>query len=100
MNIATNLPEQPTNSTESKFKETLKENLRFLKSVLYLTKKVESPKLATIVAIVYIYFGTINTIAFNDFGFNWPYSVHMFQAYIGYGYFFEALISKYKLWRR
>ncbi len=40
MNIATNLPEQPTNSTESKFKETLKENLRFLKSVLYLTKKV------------------------------------------------------------
>lgn len=39
MNIATNLPEQPTN-TESKFKETLRENLRFLKSVLYLTKKV------------------------------------------------------------
>jgi hypothetical protein len=39
MNIATNLPEQPTN-TESKFKETLREHLRFLKSVLYLTKKV------------------------------------------------------------
>lgn len=39
MNIAANLPEQPTN-TESKFKETLRENLRFLKSVLYLTKKV------------------------------------------------------------
>ena len=68
--------------------------------ILYLTKKVESPKLATIVAIVYIYFGTINTIAFNDFGFNWPNSVHMFQAYIGYGYFIESIISKYKLWRR
>ena len=39
MNFATNLPEQPTN-TESKFKETLHENLRFLKSVLYLTKKI------------------------------------------------------------
>lgn len=39
MNFATNLPEQPTNS-DSKFKETLRENLRFLKSVLYLTKKV------------------------------------------------------------
>ena len=68
--------------------------------LLYMTKKVESPKLATIVAIVYIYFGTINTIAFNEFGFNWPNSVHMFQAYIGYGYFIESAISKYKIWRR
>lgn len=39
MNFATNLPEQPT-FNESKFKETLRENLRFLKSLLYLTKKV------------------------------------------------------------
>lgn len=39
MNFATNLPEQPI-SGESKFKETLRENLRFLKSVLYLTKKI------------------------------------------------------------
>lgn len=34
-----NLPEQPTKS-ESKFRETVDENLRFLKSLLYLTKKV------------------------------------------------------------
>jgi hypothetical protein len=66
---------------------------------LYITKKVESPKLSTIIAIVYIYFGTINTIAFNDFGFNWPNSVHLFQAYLGYGYFIESVISKYKIWR-
>lgn len=39
MNFTTNLPEQPTN-TDSKFKETLRENLRFLRSLLYLTKKV------------------------------------------------------------
>lgn len=39
MNIATNLPEQPINGG-SKFKETIRENLRFLKSVLYLTKKI------------------------------------------------------------
>ena len=68
--------------------------------ILYITKKVESPKLSTIIALVYIYFGTINTIAFNDFGLNWPNSVHMFQAYIGYGYFIESIISKYKMWRR
>ena len=60
----------------------------------------EAVALATIVAAVLVYFGTINTIAFNDFGFNWPNSVHMFQAYIGYGYFIESIISKYKLWRR
>ena len=69
-------------------------------SLLYITKKVESPKLSTIVAVVFIYFGTINTIAFNEFGFNWPNSVHLFQAYIGYGYFIESIISKYKMWRR
>jgi hypothetical protein len=39
MNFATNLSEQPTN-TDSKFKETLRENLRFLKSLMYLTKKI------------------------------------------------------------
>jgi hypothetical protein len=39
MNIATNLPELPTND-ESKFKETIKENLQFLKSLFYLTKKI------------------------------------------------------------
>lgn len=40
MNFATNLPEQRPTLNESKFKETLKENLRFLKSLLYLTRKV------------------------------------------------------------
>ncbi len=39
MNIATNLPELPTND-ESKFKETLKENLEFFKGLVYLTKKI------------------------------------------------------------
>ena len=39
MKFATNLPEQPTLS-ESKFQETLKENFRFLKSLMYLTKKI------------------------------------------------------------
>ncbi len=39
MNIATNLPEQPTNDV-SKFKETLRENLQFFKSLIYLTKKI------------------------------------------------------------
>ncbi len=39
MNIATNLPELPTNE-ESKFKETLKENLQFFRSLYYLTKKI------------------------------------------------------------
>ncbi len=34
-----NLPERSTNS-DSKFKETLKENLRFVKSLVYLTKKI------------------------------------------------------------
>ena len=67
---------------------------------LYLTKKIESPKLSTIVALVLVYFGTINTIAFNDFGFNWPNSVHLFQAYLGYGYFIESIVSKYRIWRR
>lgn len=33
-----NLPEQPTN--ESKFKETLRENLQFFRGLMYLTKKV------------------------------------------------------------
>ena len=65
---------------------------------LYLTKKINSPKLSTITAVVLVYFGTINTIAFNDFGFNWPNSVHLFQAYIGYGYFIESIISKFKIW--
>lgn len=39
MDIAANLPEQPTKD-ESKFKETLKENLQFFKSLIYLTKKI------------------------------------------------------------
>ena len=39
MNIATNLPELPTNN-ESKFKETVKDNIQFMKSLLYLTKKI------------------------------------------------------------
>lgn len=39
MNVATNLPELPTDD-ESKFQETLKENLEFLKGLAYLTKKI------------------------------------------------------------
>lgn len=39
MNFATNLPELPT-FNESKFKENLRESLRFLKSLMYLTKKL------------------------------------------------------------
>ncbi len=37
--MESNLPEQSTIS-ESKLKETLQENLRFVKSLLYLTKKI------------------------------------------------------------
>ena len=39
MSIVTNLPELPTND-ESKIKETVKHNLQFLKSLVYLTKKI------------------------------------------------------------
>jgi len=39
MSIATNLPELPTNN-ENKFKVTVKNNLRFLKSLFHLTKKL------------------------------------------------------------
>lgn len=39
MNIASNLPELPTNN-ESKLKETVKHNLEFLRSLVYLTKKI------------------------------------------------------------
>ena len=39
MSIATNLPELPTNN-ESKIKETLKHNLQFIRSLVYLTKKI------------------------------------------------------------
>jgi len=68
--------------------------------ILYWTKKVESPKLSTIVAAVLIYFGTINVISYTPFGVNWPNSVHMLQAYVGYGYFIESIISKYKIWKK
>ena len=39
MNFATNLPERPTKE-ESKFKETVNENIQFFKSLIYLTKKI------------------------------------------------------------
>jgi len=39
MDIASNLPEQPTNN-QSKFKDTVKSNLQFIKSLVYLTKKI------------------------------------------------------------
>ena len=39
MNFATNLPEQPTKE-ESKFRETVKHNIQFFKSLVYLTKKI------------------------------------------------------------
>lgn len=37
--MAPNLPEQPTKK-ESKFKETLNDQIRFVKGFLYLTKKI------------------------------------------------------------
>jgi hypothetical protein len=37
--MAPNLPEQPTKQN-SKFRETIDENLRFFKSLFYLTRKV------------------------------------------------------------
>ncbi len=37
--MATDLSEQPT-KRESKFKETLSEQIRFVKGFLYLTKKI------------------------------------------------------------
>lgn len=37
--MAPNLPEQPTKK-ESKFKETLNEQIRFVKGFFYLTKKI------------------------------------------------------------
>lgn len=40
MNIAKNLPEQPTNNSQSKIKESLSGNLDFIKGILYLTKKI------------------------------------------------------------
>lgn len=39
MNYTANLPELPTKE-DSKFKETLRENVRFFKSLLYITKKI------------------------------------------------------------
>jgi len=39
MNYLANLPEVTTNE-DSKFKETLRKNLRFAKSLLYITKKI------------------------------------------------------------
>lgn len=65
---------------------------------LYWTKIVKSPKLSTIVAAVFVYFGTATLVGYPDFGLNWPTSVHIMEAYIGYGYFIESLVSKYKLW--
>ena len=68
--------------------------------ILYWTKKVTSPKLVTIVMAVMVYFGTINVITFSPFGLEWPSYVHITQVYIGYGYFIDSLIFKYKIWRR
>ena len=39
MNFATNLPEQPT-FNDSKFKQTMRENLKFIRGLFYLTKKI------------------------------------------------------------
>lgn len=39
MNYSANQPEVSTNE-DSKFKETLRDNLRFFKSLLYITKKI------------------------------------------------------------
>jgi hypothetical protein len=39
MDMATNLPEQPT-KRDSKFKETLHQNMQFIRGVFYLTKKI------------------------------------------------------------
>lgn len=37
--MVTNLPEQPT-KMDSKFSETLKQNLQFVRGIFYLTKKI------------------------------------------------------------
>ena len=66
--------------------------------ILYWRKIVTSPKLSTIMAIIFIYFGTMITIGYSDFGLNWPTSVHLMEAYIGYGYLYESIIKKLKIW--
>ena len=66
--------------------------------IIYLLKKVKSPILSTIVAAILVYFGTVNVIVHPTFTLDFPTAVHVFQAYVGYGYFIESIISKYKMW--
>jgi hypothetical protein len=75
--------------------------------VLYWKGIVKSPKLSTVVAAVFVYFGTAVLFAqFTgrlDLGgggveYIWATSVHVMEAYIGYAYFIESVAGKYKLW--
>jgi hypothetical protein len=73
--------------------------------VLYVTGSLKSPKISTIFAAICVYFGTVTLSFFrpeqvdeNMFVFAWATSVHALEAYIGYGYFIESVIRKYKLW--
>lgn len=70
----------------------------FILCTLYLDgTTIISPRCATIFAVVFIYFGTVNVV-FYPIGLDWPTFVHVLQAYIGYVYFIESGISKYKVW--
>ena len=73
--------------------------------ILYIAGTLKSPKISTIFAAICVYFGTATLLFFrpgqvdgNTFIFVWATSVHALEAYIGYGYFIESIVSKYKLW--
>ncbi len=64
--------------------------------VLYWRGIVKSPILSTVVAAVFVYFGTTILLSY-PFGLDWPTLVHVMEAYIGYGYFIESAIKKLRL---
>lgn len=68
--------------------------------VLYITGNLKSPVISTIFAAVCVYFGTATLPFFrsgNMVEYAWATSVHALEAYIGYGYFIESAVRKYKL---
>lgn len=73
--------------------------------ILYIGGTLKSPKISTIFAAVCVYFGTVTLASFRPeqvggdmLIFAWATSVHALEAYIGYGYFIESAIRKYKPW--
>lgn len=66
--------------------------------VLYWRGIVKSPILSTVVAAVFVYFGTTVLLSYSPFGPNWPTFIHVLEAYIGYGYFIESAVCGYRLW--